>query len=94
MDSLEETQTLGKIKGRRRRGQQMGGHYHQLDEHNKLEQTREIVKDEGAGELRLVRSQGIEHSKLEQTQEIVKDEGAGVLQFVRSQGIAHDLGIK
>ena len=61
MDSLEETHMLGKIKGKRRQGQQMVGCHHQLNEHNKLEQTREIVKDEGAGVLRFVRSQGIAH---------------------------------
>ena len=60
-DSLEKTLMLGKIKGRRRRGQQMVGRYHQLNGHNKFEQTREIVKDEGAGVLWFVRSQGIAH---------------------------------
>lgn len=40
----------------------MVGRYHQLNEHNKLEQTWEIVKDEGAGMLQFVRPQGIAHN--------------------------------
>ena len=49
-DSLEKILMLGKIEGRRRRGQQedeMAGWHHQRDGHV-FEQTWEIVKDREA----------------------------------------------
>ena len=46
-DSLEKTLMLGKIEGRRRRGQQMVGWHHQLDGHE-FEQAPKVGDGQGS----------------------------------------------
>ena len=46
-DSLEKTLMLGKIEGRRRRGQQMVGWHHQLDGHE-FEQALKVGDGQGS----------------------------------------------
>ena len=46
-DSLEKTLMLGKIEGRRRRGQQMVGRHHRLDGHE-FEQAPGVGDEQGS----------------------------------------------